>query len=116
MNFIIGALVLQEWIVRIRGWMDNPSRSDRVPDLEQTVLQEWIDTTARGTYADYDKFSVFLEAYEDMKKLGNNIAEALAENDNDRAEEFYGHAKNMLKKAKSALHSMRYELSEAREY
>ncbi len=116
MHFTVGALVIQEWLVRIRGWMDNPSRSDTVPTLEKTVLQEWIDTEARSTYAGYDKFSSFLEAYEEMKELSMKISDVLKAGDTDGAEESYNHLKSILKKAKSALHSMRYELSEAREY
>jgi methyl-accepting chemotaxis protein len=116
MHFTIGALVIQEWIVRIRGWMDNQSRSGNVPGLEKTVLQEWIDTEARDRYAGYDKFSLFLEAYEEMKEMSLRIADALKDEDTDAAEETYQHLKSILKKAKSALHSMRYELSEAREY
>jgi len=116
MHFTIGALVIQEWIVRIRGWMDNQKRTGDVPGLEKTVLQEWIDTEARERYEDYDKFSLFQEAYDEMKDLSYKIDEALKAGDPGAAEETYNHLKSILKKAKSALHSMRYELSEAREY
>lgn len=116
MHFTIGALVIQEWIVRIRGWMDNQSRSGDVPGLEKTVLQEWIDTEACDRYAGYDKFSLFLEAYEEMKALSLKIADVLKAGDFEAAEETYHYLTSILKKAKSALHSMRYELSEAREY
>jgi len=112
MNFTIGALVIQEWIVRLRGWMDNESRPGKLPSLEDTVLQEWIDTAAAEKYAGNGKFVMFLEGYASLKEESGKISAALQEKDREKAEEEYIHLTNALKKAKSALHSLRYELAE----
>jgi len=116
MNFTIGALVIQEWIARLRGWMDNESRPEKVPVLENTVLHEWLETVAKEKYASLDKFTMFLEAYEEMNVLGSRVADAVKEGDSVQAEDLYLKVTSALKKGKSALHSMRYELSDAEKY
>jgi len=113
MNFAIGALVVQEWIARLRGWIENESSSIKVPRLENTVLHEWIETVAKEKYATSDRFTMFMEAYEQMIELSDRIAEAVTAGDREKADELYLKVSNALKKGKSALHIMQYELSGA---
>jgi hypothetical protein len=51
-----------------------------------------------------------------MNVLGSRVADAIKEGDSVQAEDLYLKVTSALKKGKSALHSMRYELSDAEKY
>src|SRR6056297_1812873 len=47
-QFTIGALVLQEWIVRILNWINDENRSEQAPDLTKTWLSQWIEAASNS--------------------------------------------------------------------
>lgn len=109
-QFTIGALVLQEWAVRLRTWMGNESRSEHVPDLSRTLLKSWIEQSETTDLSAYEKFKTFREKYSRLLELSGNIESAVSEGDGETAEQHYAQVVEELKQAKSAIRSLGYDL------
>lgn len=113
-QFTIGALVLQEWIVRLKGWIENDSRSSLPPDPDKTILHTWFEGDFAEKFADRDTFVKFRTLYDELKTVPAQLSTAFESGNRDEADILYGKAAATVKKAKSALHSLRYELSEGK--
>lgn len=111
-HFTMGALVLQEWIVRLRSWMDNDSRGDTAPTLENSALDKWLEDGASQRYSEQEHFKTFLRSYQVMKENTPAVAQAVHASEQEAAEEAYRKIVEALKNAKSSLHSLRYEFFE----
>lgn len=110
-QFTIGALVLQEWTVRLRTWISNESRSEHAPDLAKTLLESWIEKSETTHLADYENFRTFREQYTQLRELTQNIEKSIGEGDRDSAEQQYDKVVASVKTAKSAIRSLGYDLT-----
>ncbi len=107
----VGALVLQEWIVRIRNWINDENRGERAPDLSKTLLQQWINTQSTGPLAEYENFAIFKKQYEQLLSLTEEVEKAVAAGDKDLAEQKYTQLVETVKKGKSAIRSLGYDIT-----
>ncbi len=110
-QFTIGALVLQEWIVRLHTWIYNEQRSAHAPDLSKTLLQSWIERSETTHLADYENFHTFREKYSHLLELTRTIETAMAAGERETAEQQYEEVVATVKKAKSAIRSLGYDIS-----
>ncbi|MFO7730674.1 MAG: methyl-accepting chemotaxis protein [Spirochaetia bacterium] len=123
-QFTIGALVLQEWIVRILNWINDENRSELPPDLTKTWLSQWIETTSKSDLADYDNFIAFCEHYKRLVSLTEELQASFSEGSEgsegakgseegvEQAEQIYEQILSALKLAKSSIRSLGYDLSD----
>ncbi len=110
-QFTIGALVLQEWAVRLRTWISNENRSEHVPDLAKTLLESWIEKGETTRLAGFENFRTFREQYRQLRELTQTIEKSIAEGNSDSAEQQYDMVVAAVKKAKSAIRSLGYDLT-----
>ena len=110
-QFTIGALVLQEWTVRLRTWMSNESRSEHAPDLAKTLLKSWLEKNETTHIVDHENFRTFREEYTHLRELTQNIEKSIAAGDRDSAEQQYDKVVASVKTAKSAIRSLGYDLT-----
>jgi methyl-accepting chemotaxis protein len=111
-QFSIGALVLQEWIVRLKGWMENEKRGSIPPDPGKTLIHTWFDEGLAEKYSNRDTFKKFNDLFDELRMIPRQLVAAFDAGNQEEAEALYKRAVDLVKKAKSSLHSLRYELSE----
>ena len=111
-QFTIGALVLQEWTVRLRTWINNESRAEHAPDLSRTLLKAWIERSESTDLSEYANYKTFREKYSRLLELTGNIESAMAEGKRETAEQYYAQVVEEIKQAKSTLRSLGYDLSD----
>ncbi|MDZ7792991.1 MAG: methyl-accepting chemotaxis protein [Spirochaetia bacterium] len=125
-QFTIGALVLQEWIVRILNWINDENRSEQAPDLTKTWLSQWVEAASKSDLAGYDNFITFREHYERLVSLTEELQASFAEGDarsegtegpeglergGEQAGQYYEQILSVLKQAKSSIRTLGYDLS-----
>lgn len=111
-QFTIGALVLQEWTVRLRTWISNESRSEHAPDLSRTLLHSWMEQSETADLSGYENFKTFRENYSRMVELTGTIERAVSQGERETAEQNYAQVVERMKQAKSAIRSLGYDLDE----
>lgn len=111
-RFTIGALVLQEWIVRLRNWIDDEKRGDKAPDVSKTSVKQWIDSNSEGPLAEYENFVTFKEKFEELLTLTEEVQESLSAGETEKTEQAYNRIVEVIKKGKSAIRSLSYDISE----